>query len=85
MGLVESHMGQEDPPLADPYTEFHDVLNSKKMDDAGLNDRLELQEQAKVHRQMKELITSHVEYLQQSVKAEASYGMWGPQEKGSNE
>jgi hypothetical protein len=85
MGLVESHMGQDDSLIADPYKECCDVSNNKKTDDAGLNDWLELQEQAKVHnRQMKELVASHVEDLQQSVQAEASNGKWGPHEMGSN-
>jgi hypothetical protein len=55
------------------------------MDDAGLNDWLELQKQVNMHDgQMKELVASHVEDLQRSVQAEASHGTWDPQEKGSN-
>jgi hypothetical protein len=84
MGLVESHMGQEVPPTADPYKEFHDVSNKKK-DDVDLSDWLELQEKAKTHKiQMKELAASHVEDQQWSVQAEASSGKWGPQEMGSS-
>jgi hypothetical protein len=61
MGMVESHMGQEDPLIADPYKELHDVSN-EKTDDADLSNWLELQEQAKIHhRQMKELAASQVE------------------------
>jgi hypothetical protein len=61
MGLVETHMGQEDPLIAYPCKELCDVSNEIK-DDAGLSDWLELQEQAKTHhRQMKELAASHVE------------------------
>jgi hypothetical protein len=84
MGLVESHIGQEDPLMADPYKELCDMSN-KKTDDAGLNDWLELQEQANVHnRQMKELAASHVENQQWSIQTEDSNGKWGPQEMGSN-
>jgi hypothetical protein len=69
--------------LAGPYKEVCEVSNIKKTDNAGLNDWLELQEQAKAHnRQIKELVASHVEDLQQSVQAEASNDMWDPQEKG---
>jgi hypothetical protein len=75
MGLVEHLMSQENPLMGDPYKEFCLVSNNKKMDDAGLNDLLELQEQAKVQgRQMKALVASHVEDLQRSVQAEASNG-----------
>jgi hypothetical protein len=49
--MVESHMGQEYPLIADPYKEIHDMSN-KKMDDADLSDWLD-QAQAKTHnRQM---------------------------------
>ncbi len=54
--------------MADPYKGFYDASFEKKTDDAGLNDWLELQEQANVHdRQMKELVASHVEDLQHSL------------------
>ncbi len=49
MGLVESLMVQENPLMADPYKGFYDTSSSKKTDDAGLNDWLELQEQSNVH------------------------------------
>jgi hypothetical protein len=38
MDLVKCVMGQEDPLMVDPYKEFRDKSNKKKMDDAGLND-----------------------------------------------
>ncbi len=49
MGMIESYMGQEDPLIADPYEEIHDV-SSKKMDEADLSNWLELQEQAKTRK-----------------------------------
>jgi hypothetical protein len=49
--------------------------NGKKTDDAGLDNWFEPQEQANKHdRQMKELVTSHVEDQQRSVQAEADKG-----------
>ncbi len=41
MGLVESHMGQENPLKADPYKEICDVSN-ENTDDVDLSDWLEL-------------------------------------------
>jgi hypothetical protein len=85
MGMVESHMGHEDPLLADPYKELHDVSN-KKVDNAGLNDWIELHEQAKTHHgQMKELAASYVDDQQRSVQAEANNGKRGPHEMVPNE
>jgi hypothetical protein len=70
-------MGPADLLMADPYKEFYDASSNKKMDDTGLNDWLELQEQACMHdRQMKDLVVSHVEVLQQFVQAETSNGAW---------
>jgi hypothetical protein len=84
MGMVESHMGQEDPCTADPYEEICDVSN-KKTDNAELSDWLEVQAQAKTHnRQMKELAAGRLEGQQRFVQAEASNGMWGPQVLGPN-
>jgi hypothetical protein len=86
MGLSESLMGQEDLFMADLYEGFYDMSSNKKTEDAGLNDLLELQEQANLHdRQMIELVASHVEDLQWSVQTEASNGAWGPQELESNQ
>ncbi len=80
MGLVEIHMGQENALMADPYKGFCDVTNKKMDNDAGLNEWLELQEQAKAHdRLVKELVASPVEDQQRSIQAEASNGKWGPQ------
>jgi hypothetical protein len=59
MGM-ESHMGQKDPLMADPYKELRDMSN-KKTDNADRSDWLELQEQAQTHgRQIKELAARHV-------------------------
>jgi hypothetical protein len=85
MGPVESHMGQEDTLIADPYKELHDVSN-KIIDKSDLDDWLELQEQAKTHdRQMKELAASHREDQQWSVQAKANDGgvqrKWDPTNK----
>ncbi len=85
MGIVESHMGHKDPPIADPYKELFDVSN-KKTDKADLSEWLELQAQAKTHnRWMKKLATGHVEDQQQSVQAEANDSKWSAQEMGPNE
>ncbi len=46
MGMVESHKGQEDQLIADPYEELRDVSN-KGMDNTDLSDWLELQEKSK--------------------------------------
>jgi hypothetical protein len=84
MGMVESHMGQEDPLIADPYKELRD-MSHKKTDNADLSDWLELQEKTKTHnRLMKELAAGHMEDQHRSVKAEANDGKWGPQEMGPN-
>jgi hypothetical protein len=75
MGLVESIMGQEGPLMADPCTEEQMTLINEKINDIGKNDWLELQDQAKLHdKQMKELVTSHVEDQQRSVQAETNAG-----------
>ena len=59
--------------------------NNKKTDDAGLDNWLELQEQANKHnRQRKELLTSHMEDQQSSVQAETNEGRWDPQELGTS-
>jgi hypothetical protein len=48
--------------MADPCTEEQMTLNNEKTNDVGKNNWLELQDQVKLHdKQMKELITSHVE------------------------
>ncbi len=85
MGLVESIMGQEGPLMADPCAEEQMTSNSKNMNDAGQNDWLELQDQAKLHgRQIKELVASHVEDQQRSVQAETNAGKWDPPDTGPN-
>ncbi len=68
MGLIKSLLNQEGLLKADPCKEDHVMSNNKKTDDAGLDNWLELQEQANKHdRQMKELVTSHKEDQQRSV------------------
>jgi hypothetical protein len=85
MGLVESIVGQESPLMADPCSEEQMMSNNEKINDVGMNDWLELQEQAKLHdNQMKELVTSHVEDQQRFVPAETDAGKWGPQKMGPN-
>jgi hypothetical protein len=82
MGLVDSIVNQEGPLMADLCSEEQMTSN---IDDVGMNDWLELQEKAKLHdNQMKELVTSHVEYQQRSVPAETNTGKWGPQKMGPN-
>ncbi len=85
MGLIESLPNQKGPLQADPCKEDNATSNDKKTDDAGCDDWLELQEQAIKHdRQMKELLTSHVEDQLKSVQAETDKGKWDPQELGTN-
>jgi hypothetical protein len=68
---------QEGPLMADPCAEEQMTLNNKKINDVGKNDWLELQDQAKLHdKQMKELVTSHVDDQQRSVQAETDAGKW---------
>ncbi len=75
MGLVESIMGQEGPLMADPCAEEQMTANNEKINDVGKNDWLELQDQAKLNnKQMKELVSSHVEDQQRSVQAETNAG-----------
>jgi hypothetical protein len=82
---LESWMGLADLLMADPCKGFYAMSSDKKINDAGLNDWLELQDQASMHdRQMKALVVSHVEDQQRSIQAEASNGAWDPQELGSN-
>jgi hypothetical protein len=81
MGLVKSIVGQEGPLMADPCSE----KQMTSINDVGMNNQLELQEQAKLHdNQMKELVTSHVEDQQRSVPAETNAGKWGPPKMGHN-
>jgi hypothetical protein len=83
MGLVDSIVNQEGPLMADPCSEEQMTSNNEKIDDVGMNDWLELQEKVKMHdKQMKELVTSHVEDQQRSVPAETDAGQWGPQKMG---
>ena len=50
-----------------------------------MNDWLELQGKAKMHdKQMKGLVTSHVEDQQRSIPAETNTGKWGPPKMGPN-
>ncbi len=59
--------------------------NDKKANDVGQNNWLELQEPANMHdRQMKELMTSHVEDQQKSVQAKTNAGKWDLLELGTN-
>jgi hypothetical protein len=46
MGLVESIVGQEGPLMADPCSEEQMMSNHEKINDVGMNEWLELQEQA---------------------------------------
>jgi hypothetical protein len=49
--------------------------NNEKINDVGMSDWLELQEQAKVpDNQMKELVTSHVEDQHRSIPVETNAG-----------
>jgi hypothetical protein len=59
MGLIKSLPNQEGPLKAVPCKEDHVTSNNKKTDKAGLDNWLELQEQANKHdEQMKELVTT---------------------------
>ncbi len=72
--------------MADSCTEEQMMLNNKKINNVGKNNWLEIQDQAKLHdKQMKELITSHVEDRQRSVQAETNAGKWDPPEMGPNQ
>ncbi len=83
MGLIESIVGQEGPLMADPCLEEQMTLNNKKINDVGKNNRLELQDQAKLHdNRMKELMASHMEDQQRSVQVETNTGKWDPPEMG---
>jgi hypothetical protein len=83
MGLIESIMGQEGPLMTDPCADKQMMLNNKKINGVGKNDWLELQDQAKLHdKQIKELVTSHVEDQQRSVQVETNAGKWDPPEMG---
>jgi len=69
--------------MADPCLEEQMTSNNEKIIDVGMNDWLELQEQAKLHdNQMKELVASHVEDQQRSVQAETNAVKWDPPEMG---
>jgi hypothetical protein len=86
MGSIKSLPNQIGPLKADPCKEDHVMSNDKKTDDAGLDNWLELQKQAsKQDRQMKELVTSHVEDQLRSIQTEADRGKWYPQELGTIE
>ncbi len=81
MGLVKSLVGQEGPLMVDPCSE-EQMMSSNYV---GMNDWLELQEQAKLHdNRIKELVTSHVEDQQRSIPAETNTGKWGPPKMGPN-
>jgi hypothetical protein len=70
--------------MADSCSEEQMTSNSKIINDVGKKDWLELQDQAKLHdKQMKELVTSHVEDQQKSVQAETN-AEWDPPEMGPN-
>ncbi len=72
--------------MADPCSVEQMTSNNEKIDDVGMNDWLELQEKAKMNdKQMKELVTSHMEDQQRSVPAETDAGQWGPQKMGPDE
>jgi hypothetical protein len=76
MGLVESIVGQEGPLMAYPCSEEQMTL----INDVGMNDWLELQEQA----ELQELVTSHVEDQQRSVPVATNAGKRGPPKMGPN-
>jgi hypothetical protein len=63
------------------------MSNNEKINDVSKNNWLELQDQANLHdKQMKQLVTSHVEDQQRSAQAETSAGKWdhinmGPKEQ----
>jgi hypothetical protein len=46
MGFVENIMGKEGPLMADPCAKEQMMLNDEKINDVGMNDWLELQDQA---------------------------------------
>jgi hypothetical protein len=46
MGFVENIMGQEGPLMANPCSEEQMNLNNVKINDVGINDWFELQDQA---------------------------------------
>jgi hypothetical protein len=71
--------------MTDPCAEEQMTSNNGKINDIGKNYWLELQDQAKLHdKQMKELVTRHVEDQQRSVQAETDAGKWDPPEMGPN-
>ncbi len=79
-------MGQEGPLMADPCAEEQMTSNNEKINDVGKNDWLELQDQDELHdKQMKELVTSHLEDQQRSVQVETNADKWDPLEMGPNE
>jgi hypothetical protein len=84
MGLVKSIVGKEGPLMADPCSEEQMMSKYEKINDAGMKNWLELQEQAKVHdNQMKELITSHKEDQQSSFPAETELKQKGSTKDGT--